>query len=98
MDTEQNYPTRPVDGVDVPQMGIRDLIRQLESALQTMEGNRKSYTSPEEIEAGTFMVALFGNSLYYMRLFDESLRKFEAAQEAVLEEQLQQADTVGGVC
>ena len=45
-----------------------------------------------------FMVALFGNSLYYMRLFDESLRKFEAAQEAVLEEQLQQADTVGGVC
>ena len=44
------------------------------------------------------MVALFGNSLYYMRLFDESLRKFEAAQEAVLEEQLQQADTVGGVC
>ena len=47
MDTEQNYPTRPVDGVDVPQMGIRDLIRQLESALQTMEGNRKSYTSTE---------------------------------------------------
>ena len=62
MDTERKYPTRPVDGVDVPQMGIRDLIRQLESALQTMEGNRKSYTSPEEIEAGTFMVALFGNS------------------------------------
>lgn len=98
MDKERKYPTREVDGVDVPQMGIRDLIKQLESALETMEGNRKSYTSPGEIEAGTLMVALFGNSLYYMRLFDESLRKFEAAQDAVLEEQLQRADTVGGVC
>ena len=98
MDTERKYPTREVDGVDVPQMGIKDLIRQLESALETMEGNRKSYTAPEEIEAGTFMVALFGNSLYYMRLFDESLRKFEAAQDAALEEQLQHTDTVGGIC
>ena len=88
MDTERKYPTREVDGVDVPQMGIKE----------TMEGNRKSYTSPEEIEAGTLMVALFGNSLYYMRLFDKSLRTFEAAQDAVLEEQLQQADTVGGIC
>lgn len=98
MDTDRKYPAREVDGVDVPQMGIRDLIKQLESALETMEGNRKSYTAPEEIEAGTFMVALFGNSLYYMRLFDESLRKFEAAQDAVLEEQLQHTDTVGGIC
>ena len=89
---ERKYPTREVDGVDVPQMGIKELIKQLGSALETMEGNRKSYTSPEEIEAGTLMVALFGNSLYYMRLFDE------AAQDAVLEEQLQQADTVGGIC
>ena len=63
-----------------------------------MEGNRKSYTSPEEIEAGTLMVALFGNFFVYMRLFDKSLRTFEAAQDAVLEEQLQQADTVGGIC
>ena len=98
MDTERKYPTREVDGVDVPQMGIKELIKQLGSALETMEGNRKSYTSPEEIEAGTPMVALFGNSLYYMRLFDKSLRTFEAAQDAVLEEQLQQADTVGGIC
>ena len=96
MDMERKYPTREVDGVDVPQMGIKELIKQLGSALETMEGNRKSYTSPEEIEAGTLMVALFGNSLYYMRLFDKSLRTFEAAQDAVLEEQLQQADTVGG--
>ena len=94
---ERKYPTREVDGVDVPQMGIKELIKQLGSALETMEGNRKSYTSPEEIEAGTLMVALFGNSLYYMRLFDKSLRTFEAAQDAVLEEQLQQADTVGGI-
>ena len=91
MDMERKYPTREVDGVDVPQMGIKELIKQLGSALETMEGNRKSYTSPEEIEAGTLMVALFGNSLYYMRLFDKSLRTFEAAQDAVLEEQLQQA-------
>ena len=42
------------------------------------------------------MVALFGNSLYYMRLFDKSLRTFEAAQDAVLEEQLQQADRSAG--
>ena len=98
MDMERKYPTREVDGVDVPQMGIKELIKQLGSALETMEGNRKSYTSPEEIEAGTLMVALFGNSLYYMRLFDKSLRTFEAAQDAVLEEQLQQADTVGGIC
>ena len=69
MDMERKYPTREVDGVDVPQMGIKELIKQLGSALETMEGNRKSYTSPEEIEAGTLMVALFGNSLYYMRLF-----------------------------
>lgn len=74
MDMERKYPTREVDGVDVPQMGIKELIKQLGSALETMEGNRKSYTSPEEIEAGTLMVALFGNSLYYMRLFDKSLR------------------------
>ena len=94
MDMERKYPTREVDGVDVPQMGIKELIKQLGSALETMEGNRKSYTSPEEIEAGT----LIGNSLYYMRLFDKSLRTFEAAQDAVLEEQLQQADTVGGIC
>ena len=98
MDMERKYPTREVDGVDVPQMGIKELIKQLGSALETMEGNRKSYTSPEEIEAGTLMVALFGNSLYYMRLFDKSLRTFEAAQDAVLEEQLQQANTVGGIC
>ena len=78
MDMERKYPTREVDGVDVPQMGIKELIKQLGSALETMEGNRKSYTSPEEIEAGTLMVALFGNSLYYMRLFDKSLRTFEA--------------------
>ena len=82
MDMERKYPTREVDGVDVPQMGIKELIKQLGSALETMEGNRKSYTSPEEIEAGTLMVALFGNSLYYMRLFDKSLRTFEAAQDA----------------
>ena len=81
MDMERKYPTREVDGVDVPQMGIKELIKQLGSALETMEGNRKSYTSPEEIEAGTLMVALFGNSLYYMRLFDKSLRMFEAAQD-----------------
>ena len=66
MDTERKYPTREVDGVDVPQMSIKELIKQLGAALETMEGNRKSYTSPEEIEAGTLMVALFGNSLYYM--------------------------------
>lgn len=53
MDMERKYPTREVDGVDVPQMGIKELIKQLGSALETMEGNRKSYTSPEEIEAGT---------------------------------------------
>lgn len=98
MDMEKRFPTREVDGVDVPQMGIKELIKQLGSALETMEGNRKSYTSPEEIEAGTLMVALFGNSLCYMRLFEESLRTFEAAQNAMLEEQLQQADTVGGIC
>mgnify|MGYP001666216112 CR=1 FL=1 len=51
MDMERKYPTREVDGVDVPQMGIKELIKQLGSALETMEGNRKSYTSPEEIEA-----------------------------------------------
>ena len=98
METEQKYLTREVDGVDVPQMGIRDLIAQLGSALATMEGNRKAYATPEEIEAGTLMVALFGNSLYYMRMFDESLRRFEAAQNAVFEEQLQKTDTEGGVC
>ena len=91
MDTERKYPTREVDGVDVPQMGIKELIKQLGAALETMEGNRKSYTSPEEIEAGTLMVALFGNSLYYMRLFDKSLRTFEAAQDAVLEERGEEA-------
>ena len=78
MDMERKYPTREVDGVDVPQMGIKELIKQLGSALETMEGNRKSYTSPEEIEAGTLMVALFGNSLYYMRLFDKSLPRSRA--------------------
>ena len=46
MDMERKYPTREVDGVDVPQMGIKELIKQLGSALETMEGNRKSYTSP----------------------------------------------------
>ena len=51
MDTERKYPTREVDGVDVPQMGIKELIKQLGAALETMEGNRKSYTSPEEIAA-----------------------------------------------
>ena len=50
MDMERKYPTREVDGVDVPQMGIKELIKQLGAALETMEGNRKSYTSPEEIE------------------------------------------------
>ena len=44
MDMERKYPTREVDGVDVPQMGIKELIKQLGSALETMEGNRKSYT------------------------------------------------------
>lgn len=29
MDTERKYPTREVDGVDVPQMGIKELIKQL---------------------------------------------------------------------
>ena len=71
---ERKYPTREVDGVDVPQMGIKELIKQLGSALETMEGNRKSYTSFRN-EAGTLMVALFGNSLYYMRLFDKSLAR-----------------------
>ena len=28
MDTERKYPTREVDGVDVPQMGIKELIKQ----------------------------------------------------------------------
>ncbi len=98
MDKEYAFPTRDVDGVAVPAMGLRDLIAQLQSALTTMEGNRRNYVSAEEIEAGTLMVALFGNSLYYMRLFDESLRKFEAVQDAAYEEQLEKADTVGGIC
>ena len=42
MDMERKYPTREVDGVDVPQMCIKELIKQLGSALETMEGNRKS--------------------------------------------------------
>ena len=29
MDMERKYPTREVDGVDVPQMGIKELIKQL---------------------------------------------------------------------
>ena len=49
MDMERKYPTREVDGVDVPQMGIKELIKQLGSALETMEvvylarGNRGGY-------------------------------------------------------
>ncbi len=44
------------------------------------------------------MVGLFGNSLYYMRVFEESLRRFEAMEEAMLEEQLRRTPAVGGVC
>lgn len=95
---ERKHVTRLVDGVDVPQMGVRELIGQLELALRTMEGNRLSYTAPEEIEAAALMVGLFGNSLHYMRLFEESLRRFEAMEEAVLEEQLRHTPAVGGLC
>lgn len=98
MDMERKYPTREVDGVDVPQMGIKELIKQLGSALETMEWQPQVVYLARGNRGGTLMVALFGNSLYYMRLFDKSLRTFEAAQDAVLEEQLQQADTVGGIC
>ena len=96
MDMERKYPTREVDGVDVPQMGIKELIKQLGSALETMEGNRKSYTSPEEIEAGTLMVALFGNSLYYMRLFDKSLRTVRPIRSAGFAEVRKGRVTRGG--
>lgn len=98
MDTEQKYATRTVDGIEVPQLGIKTLITQLESALATMEANRQTYTTQEEIEAGTLMTAIFGNSLYYMRMFDESLRRLEAAQKSALEEELEQSDPVGGIC
>lgn len=95
---ERKHVTRLVDGVEVPQMGVGELIGHLEVALRTMEGNRLAYTSAEEIDAAALMVGLFGNSLYYMRLFEESLRRFEAMEEAVLEEQLRHTPPVGGVC
>ena len=66
MDMEKRFPTREVDGVDVPQMGIKELIKQLGAALETMEGNRKSYTSPEEIEAGMLFLCHFGQSLFFV--------------------------------
>ena len=99
MDMDQEkHATRKIDGVDVPHMGVRELIARLEEALRTMEGNRRAYVLPEEIEAAKLMVGLFGNSLYYMRVFEESLRRFEAMEEAMLEEQLRRTPAVGGVC
>lgn len=99
MDMDQEkHATRKIDGVDVPHMGVRELIARLEDALRTMEGNRRAYVLPEEIEAAALMVGLFGNSLYYMRVFEESLRRVEAMEEALLEEQLRRTPAVGGVC
>lgn len=95
---QEKHATRKIDGVDVPHMGVRELIGRLEEALRTMEGNRRAYVLPEEIEAARLMVGLFGNSLYYMRVFEESLRRFEAMEEAMLEEQLRRTPAVGGVC
>lgn len=44
MDMERKYPTREVDGVDVPQMGIKELIKQLGSALESVFGNFSFYS------------------------------------------------------
>lgn len=95
---QEKHATRKIDGVDVPHMGVRELIGRLEEALRTMEGNRRAYVLSEEIEAARLMVGLFGNSLYYMRVFEESLRRFEAMEEAMLEEQLRRTPAVGGIC
>mgnify|MGYP000358685298 CR=1 FL=1 len=82
MDTERKYPTREVDGVDVPQMGIKELIKQLGSALETM-GRQSQVVLPHPRKSRRVRLwsLFFGNSLYYMRLFDKSLRTFEAAQD-----------------
>lgn len=95
---QEKYVTRKVDGVDIPHMDVRELIGHLEEALRTMEGNRRAYVLPAEVEAAALMVGLFGNSLYYMRLFEESLRRFEAMEDAMLEEQLRRTPAVGGLC
>ena len=89
---------KEVDGVGILHMSVKELIAHLELALSTMNGNRNAAVSPEEKEACELMLALFGNSLDYMRLFRNSLESSDKEKSDVLMEHLAHVETVGGIC
>ena len=85
------YETKCVDGVTVPHASLDQTIEMLTRFLQTIGGIL------EKAPADTHYIhvaALAGNSLEYLRLFDEHMRRFEEARNEVL---LDETPAMGGV-